>query len=329
MIYEFSINKTKYFFDGTSLELYKDYLPEKEKGSIPLFTCTPNILGTALILVSELCNGRCQYCYQREQKTYFQSSIMDKKSAEQIIHFLTTNYSEINTVSFFGGEPLLNYKIMQFIVENLQKQMSVKNYEITTNAILIDERMIQFFIRYNFKVIISIDGPPQIHNYLRIGCPHNKVIEVIQKLKNSPIKDRIVLNCTYTKYHTENISYNELLKYFENIGMRYSISEVFTNKKSFNLVGKKITEQEKISQIYENLCNFPLNESSNEYVTPVITALVEKIGNPFFCAGLGNNSQILFDSKGKQYPCISLLYKYGANDNRINVYNEKKNKFCS
>ena len=43
MIYEFSINKTKYFFDGTSLELYKDYLPEKEKGSIPLFTCTPNL----------------------------------------------------------------------------------------------------------------------------------------------------------------------------------------------------------------------------------------------------------------------------------------------
>lgn len=142
-------------------------------------------------------------------------------------------------MSFLSGEPLLNYKIMQFIVENLQKQMFVKNYEITTNAIFIDEHMIQFFIRYNFKVIISIDEPPQIHNYLRIGCPHNKVIEVIQKLKNGPIKDRIVLNCTYTKYHTENISYNELLKYFENIGMRYSISEVFTNKKSFNLVGKK------------------------------------------------------------------------------------------
>jgi hypothetical protein len=86
-----------------------------------------------------------------------------------------------------------------------------------------------FFVKYNFKIIVSIDGPKYIHDKLRRGCPYDIVINHIHNIKNSHLNSKLELNCTYTRYHKAHITDKCLNDFFEDIGNKYHISNVITN----------------------------------------------------------------------------------------------------
>ena len=73
---------------------------------------------------------------------------------------------------FFGGEALLNFKLMRQTVayaeEKAQAEDKVVDFSLTTNGTLLTDEVIDFFQAHRFGVTISIDGPKDLHDKRRV-----------------------------------------------------------------------------------------------------------------------------------------------------------------
>lgn len=129
--------------------------------------------------VTNECNLRCSYCFEKNKC----SSYMDTMTAEKILRFTydrfietRDNVNEKFNISFFGGEPLLNFDLIQDIVsKNLDA-----NYYITTNFVAVSDEMLQVFQDYDFGILVSIDGIKEIHDKNRCNS-YDRVVANIKR----------------------------------------------------------------------------------------------------------------------------------------------------
>ena len=211
---------------------------------------------------------------------------MDIKSARKVCDYLCSNFSSVDEVSFFGGEPFLCFDVIKYIVSALNDKIIVNSYEVTTNGTLLNEEIIDFLDQNRFKVIISLDGPKYIQEKLRVGCNYEKVISSIEQLKKKSIVDKLEINCTYTKVHKNNITPDSLKKYFDELKVKYTVSNVITEKEEFKIDEyKNINElKNEIDICYANLSKGCIVEKMNNYVASVIDSLVNKLYSECFCS---------------------------------------------
>lgn len=120
------------------------------------------------IFVTNDCNLSCDYCYVSglREKLYFGSELVNSLITF-INNVLELNKSESVTLNFFGGEPLLNKRVIEDIIKASNK-IKVKTYfMMTTNGTLLTKSNIDFLVKHNFILSVSIDGTPEVHNRYR------------------------------------------------------------------------------------------------------------------------------------------------------------------
>ena len=104
------------------------------------------------ISLTNKCNLRCSYCYERHLNTTYGSI------TPEIMHRITdfiNERSDAHTVYLFGGEPLLYKDEVQFFCENVK----AARFVITTNGTLLDEPFIAWCTgRGNVIINMSHDG---------------------------------------------------------------------------------------------------------------------------------------------------------------------------
>lgn len=125
--------------------------------------------------VTQQCNFRCSYCpyttaefdNQREHGSRMMSLEVAKKAVDFYIEHSTNRNKAI--IGFYGGEPLLKFSLIKDIVEYAEKKFLGKDimYTITTNGSLFTREILDFFREYEFNIMVSLDGPPEIHNRSR------------------------------------------------------------------------------------------------------------------------------------------------------------------
>ena len=131
--------------------------------------------GIALLslLVAQRCNLRCSYCFA---KAYMgspsQNRVMSPAVASVAVERVLENTPAAHSIQFFGGEPLLGFATIKEAVRAAQVYCRVHHKElpaftITTNGILIDRKVVEFFKRHNFSVTISLDGPRHVNDEQR------------------------------------------------------------------------------------------------------------------------------------------------------------------
>lgn len=144
-----------------------------EKELTQRYDATPwNKLELAL---AETCNLACKYCYCGTCRNLLPNQgVMSEAIARQAITWLfaVSGKSENVSITFFGGEPLLNKPVLRFVVDYSQRLAKLHGkkvfYSMTTNGTLLDDETITIIKRYNFGLMVSLDGPPEIHN---AQCP--------------------------------------------------------------------------------------------------------------------------------------------------------------
>ena len=160
-------------------------------------------LGQIILEVTQKCNLRCKYCiYNSRIKDLRCHGDLDMSevTAYQAIDFLYEHSTENESpaISFYGGEPLLNFQLIKKVVDySKQKYKGIKfRYAITTNGTLITEEIAEFLANNYFNCMISLDGPKHIHDQYRktIGekGSFNKTIEGINRLHEEYKKRNIV-----------------------------------------------------------------------------------------------------------------------------------------
>lgn len=136
--------------------------------------------------VTNGCNLRCKYCCFSECYELTRShgnQMMSWDVAKMAVDYYFENFKNIIRrnperepyVSFYGGEPLLNFTLIKQVVNYISEMYSEYdvNYNITTNATLLDEEISDFFVSKDFSVLVSLDGDEETHNKNR--CFENEV----------------------------------------------------------------------------------------------------------------------------------------------------------
>ena len=131
-------------------------------------------VSSVVVNVANKCNLHCTYCYEPEEAKYGAAPVeMEWETAQTSVDFLfkkAGNNPEVSLI-FFGGEALLNFKLMRRIVTYAEEKGHAENkkvdFSITTNGTLLTDSVIDFFQRHRFGVTISIDGPKDLHDRRR------------------------------------------------------------------------------------------------------------------------------------------------------------------
>lgn len=124
--------------------------------------------------VTQNCNLRCSYCaysgayYNRTHNKKTMSFAVAKKAVDFLLSHSTA--SDDISVGFYGGEPLLEFGLIKEVVAYTESVCWGKNvsYAITTNATLLKGEILDFLVEKNFKVMISLDGPKEVHDQNRV-----------------------------------------------------------------------------------------------------------------------------------------------------------------
>ncbi len=124
------------------------------------------------LFVVQSCNLSCLYCYG-DDGTYGERAWMSEKTAMQAVDWLIDASGCVKTlrINFFGGEPLLNFPLMKTIVSYVLARGEAAEkktlFQVTTNGTLLDDEIIIFLQKHDFKVLVSLDGPKDIHDKQR------------------------------------------------------------------------------------------------------------------------------------------------------------------
>lgn len=135
-----------------------------------------NELAHLTLEVTQKCNLRCRYCIYHQYQTHyrnFEQKDMNWDIAKQAIDFFNEHSKAKKEVyiSFYGGEPLLNFPIIKNSVEYANKVINDGreiHYSITTNATLLTKEISSFLAHHDFNVSVSLDGSKDIHDENRI-----------------------------------------------------------------------------------------------------------------------------------------------------------------
>lgn len=125
------------------------------------------------LAVAQKCNLGCTYCYAQGGDFGEPSRNMPEDKAFAAVDQLIagTPEGERANLSFLGGEPLVNRKLIGHVTRYAKEKAQEKNitigFSITTNGTLINEKDGEFFEENGFAVTISLDGLGEVHDRQR------------------------------------------------------------------------------------------------------------------------------------------------------------------
>lgn len=135
------------------------------------------------------CNFKCDYCFESDQNSLLK---MSHETCCNVVTFAEAlPRTENISISWYGGEPLINFSIMQELTSLLlSSKLHFLGAGLVTNGYLLTKDKISHFEEMHINSIqITIDGPPEIHNkrrMLKSGRPtFSRIIDNIDNLFSS------------------------------------------------------------------------------------------------------------------------------------------------
>jgi uncharacterized protein len=158
---------------------------------------------------------------------------MSVETAERAIDFFIRRTKDRDriTVSFYGGEPLLNIDLVKHCVDYIETRYYGKriDYGLTTNGTLLDDDSISFLADKGFHLMISLDGPKEIHdNRRRFASTDEGSFTVIME-NAARIKKQ------YPDYYQANVSF---IAVSDTIQTFSCVNEFVSDKDLFDEGGK-------------------------------------------------------------------------------------------
>lgn len=197
-----------------------------------------------ILEVTEKCNMACRYCIYGESYSDFGNrtgETMGQMSAIGVVDYMlnlwksNNNTSPLETryVGFYGGEPLLNFSLINTVVKYIDTIKEEQRlpfriaYTLTTNASKL-QKHIDFLIKYDFELTLSLDGGP-FDNANRVWKDGSESFSRI-------ITNIIFLKNNYPEFFNNNVHVNAV---YSNVSGYYRVKDFF---ESNGIANYKITE---------------------------------------------------------------------------------------
>lgn len=124
--------------------------------------------------LTEQCNMACRYCIYDSMNDDFRGfgkNRMTWETARDATQYALSHSGNQIAVTFYGGEPLLEFENMRKCIDYAFQHKRDKNisFSLTTNLTLVTPPIAQYLASVpNLSVVCSVDGPEEIHDKNRI-----------------------------------------------------------------------------------------------------------------------------------------------------------------
>jgi len=138
-----------------------------------------------MVVVTLRCNSNCCYCQVSKKDLSDINFDMTKVVAKKVIEKIFESPSPNIKIEFQGGEPLLNFDTVKYIIEkaewhNLFKKKDL-SFVICTNLTLIDKKILSWLKEHRVYISTSIDGPKLLHNQNRPLHDKSNSYDIVQE----------------------------------------------------------------------------------------------------------------------------------------------------
>ncbi len=151
------------------------------------------------VILTELCNSRCRYCYGKSLNEFnndlskrfkFDLNVPERSKVNVNLLKKFIEKDENPILIFYGGEPLLEIKKIQEIMDKINVP-----YRMQTNGKLLD-KLPMIYLKHIGKILVSIDGTKQRTDYNRGKGTYDRVMSNIKQIKSNGYKGEIIARMT-------------------------------------------------------------------------------------------------------------------------------------
>lgn len=157
--------------------------------------------GTSLhiVVVTLRCDHACSYCQASSCSPDGKGMDMDRETAEKTVDLIMASSAKNLTIEFQGGEPLLNFDIIQYVIKIAKKKAKENNktviFTIVSNLMFMNEEILKYIVKEKIGVCTSLDGPKALHNSQRLHRQkgvdsHAAVAKWIRRISQEQDEDR-------------------------------------------------------------------------------------------------------------------------------------------
>ncbi|MBD5420299.1 MAG: 4Fe-4S cluster-binding domain-containing protein [Bacteroides sp.] len=271
-----------------------------------MITTSPKYRTTRIcsLMVTHGCNLNCVYCFEKHKELGLR--MMSFETAKDILsrefnlfEVKERNPEERLAIEFFGGEPLVNFKLIKRIYEWV-KELNLSfplMFQTTTNGTLFNTQILEWFTaaKDDFRVVVSIDG--------------DDIMQMANRgVSAKEIPTEYILHYWPNSYFKMTVSKDTLPNYAQGIidltRKGYRVPSSLAEGVDWSKEDEAIYRREllKIGSFY---LDNPQYRPDQPFDLPFDKLLHESAVPPKNC-GVGTNTQI-YDTDGKAYPCHLFL----------------------
>ncbi len=205
-------------------DTYLDYITDYKKRE--------TVVKALCLHIAHDCNLACKYCFAEEGEYHGKRELMSVEVGMKAIDFLIENSGNRRNleVDFFGGEPLMNWKVVKQIVEygrSREKKSNKKfRFTLTTNGMLLNDEIMEYCNREMSNVVLSLDGRKEINDAMRPtrgghGSYDVIVPKFIKFAKSRGTKDYYIRG-TFTR---NNLEFSKDVMHYADLGFEQTSME--------------------------------------------------------------------------------------------------------
>ena len=237
----------------------------------------------------------------------------DDEVGKKALDFLVANSGSRRNleVDFFGGEPLMNWKVVKELVaygRELEKQYDKHfRFTLTTNGVLLNEEVQEFVNREMDNVVLSLDGRKEVNDRMRPfrngKGSYDLIVPKFQKLAESRDQQKYYIRGTFTR---NNLDFSKDVEHFADLGFeQVSIEPVVGEDTDPYAIQKDDLPQ--IFEEYDRLAKMIIDREKSGRGFNFFHFMIDLEGGPCVSkrlSGCGSGTEYLAVTPwGDLYPC--------------------------
>lgn len=164
--------------------------------------------------ITQNCNLKCKYCvYNGHYSNWRELSSRDmdfetaRKGLDYIFSLIKGRRKKEFSLGFYGGEPLLNFETLTKIIAYGKELFAGWKllFSMTTNLTLLSDSILDFLVKNDFVLLVSLDGGKENHDAKRVFANGKgtfdtvlKNLERIAELNKDYFEKRVSFSAVYS-----------------------------------------------------------------------------------------------------------------------------------
>jgi uncharacterized protein len=195
--------KSRHFLIDEESSVALDLLATKYRTKQSLLA---NFTSLFMFVTTLRCDHSCPYCQVSRQSENKEAFDMTAEMADRAIDFMFHSPAPSIKVEFQGGESLLNFELVKYIVDQVKHRNVTEGkdiaFVIATNLAMLTDDHLKFCLEHDIYLSTSLDGPKELHNRNRPRPgrdSYERTISGIQRAREVLGHDKVAALMTTTE----------------------------------------------------------------------------------------------------------------------------------